>query len=449
MPQKINIPLLKSLVKSAPPETEQEIADSELTGLLVKHLPSGSIRFYSQVARGRRETIAHALGSGRRAVQRVGEGTLYPIDAIDVLDRHKADISLTWVRRECVRLRGKVLDGTDYGATREAQKGIPSLSTFLDESDEQSYGWWLVHNRKDGAATLARIKHCFLTPYGKKGLDEITPHLLDTWRTKRLKGTGMRKASRETCNRDTGALKSCLSKAVEWKILTAHPLAGFKPAEVDRHRRAIRRLYDSEIAALMEALEAREDRLRAERRSGNEWRAQRGYALLPSLEGVYADVLRPAVELSLETGMRKGECFELTWKMVDLKNRVIRLPGEVTKSFLSREIPLNSRALAMLRQWKLQQGRSRGYVFGGSGGHLTTLRKSFSQVLDAAGIACVTGEGRVTWHSLRHSFGSRLGDAGVPAGTIKELLGHASLATTQRYLKPSDKSKQAAVEALA
>jgi integrase len=170
---------------------------------------------------------------------------------------------------------------------------------------------------------------------------------------------------------------------------------------------------------------------------------------LPSLEGVYADVLRPAVELSLETGMRKGECFELTWKMVDLKNRVIRLPGEVTKSFLSREIPLNSRALAMLRQWKLQQGRSRGYVFGGSGGHLTTLRKSFSQVLDAAGIACVTGEGRVTWHSLRHTFGSRLGDAGVPAGTIRELMGHASLATTQRYLKPSDKSKRAAVEALA
>jgi integrase len=225
-------------------------------------------------------------------------------------------------------------------------------------------------------------------------------------------------------------------------------LDGFEPAAVDRHRRSIRRLYDNEITALMEVLEAREERLRDERRSGNAWREQRGYALLPGLDGVYADMLRPAVELSLETGMRKGETFALTWRMVDLKNRLIRLPGEKTKSFLSREIPLNNRALAMLRQWRLQQGRARGYVFGKSGGHLTTLRKSFNLALAAAGIAA-TAEGKVTWHSLRHSFGSRLGDAGVPAGTIKELLGHASLETTERYIKASEKSKLHAVEALA
>jgi integrase len=448
MPQRINVPLLKRLVKSAPPETEQEIADAELTGLLVKHLPSGSIRFYSQVARGRRETIAHAQGSGRRAVKRVGEGTLYPIDANDVLDRHKPDISLTWVRKECLRLQGTTLDGTDRGAARQAQRSIPTLRDFLDETAEGSYGWWVIHNRKTGRATLARVVHCFLKPYGNAKLDQLTPSALHAWRTKRLKGIGMRKASRETCNRDTGALKAVLSKAVEWDILKTHPLANFKPAKVDRNRRAIRRLHDDEVEALRKALEAREDRLRDERRSGNDWREQRGYTLLPSLDGIYVDALRPAVELSLATGMRKGECFELTWKIVDLKNRVIRLPGEVTKSYTSRDIPLNDRVLTVLRKWKMQRGRSRGYVFAGSSGHLTTLKKAFTKVLDAAGIACVTGEGRVTWHSLRHSFGSRLGDAGVPAGTIRELMGHANLATTQRYLQPSEESKQAAVEAL-
>ena len=126
MSQKIDIPMLKRLVKSTKPETEQEITDADQVGMLLKHLPSGAVRFYVQVARGRRETIAHAQGSGRRAVQREGEGKLYPVDATDVLDRNKPEISLTWVRKECARLKGTALDGTDRGAARQAQRSIPT-----------------------------------------------------------------------------------------------------------------------------------------------------------------------------------------------------------------------------------------------------------------------------------------------------------------------------------
>ena len=451
MPQKINIPLLKKLAHSqSAPEREREIADSELTGLLVKHLPSGAVRFYVQVARGRRETIAHTQGSGRRAVKRESEGKLWPVDARDVLDRTNKAITLKWVRNECRRLQGQVLNGTDYNAARRQQHGIPTLREFLDEDIEGGYGWWVTHNRKTGAATLARLKHCFLKPYGDVKLEQLTPSLLDVWRTKRLKGIGMRKASKETCNRDTGAIKACLSKAVEWEILKTHPLTRFKPAKVDRHRRAIRRLYEPEVKALRKTLEAREDRLREERRRGNTWKEKRSYALLPSLDGVYVDALLPAVELSLETGMRKAECFGLTWQMVDLKQRVIRLPGEVTKSFLSRDIPLNDRALTVLSEWKMQHGRpSKGYVFAGSAGHLTTMKKSFYKALKEAGIERITGEGRVTWHSLRHSFGSRLGEKNVDAETLRELMGHASLAVTVRYLKSAKERKREAVEALA
>ena len=451
MPQKINIPLLKKLVHSeSAPEREREITDSELTGLLLKHLPSGAVRFYVQVARGRRETIAHAQGSGRRAVKREGEGTLWPVDARDVLDRDNKAITLSWVRAEAKRLQGLVLNGSDYNAVRRQQRGIPTLREFLDENIEDSYGWWVTHNRKTGAATLARLKHCFLKTYGEVKLDQLTPGLLDAWRTKRLKGIGMRKATRETTNRDTGALKACLSKAVEWDILTAHPLARFKPAKVDLHRRAIRRLYEPEIEALRKALEAREERLREERRRGNAWREDRSYTLLPSLDGVYVDALLPAVELSPETGMRKAECFGLTWGMIDLRQRVIRLPGEVTKSFTSRDIPLNDRALTVLSKWKMQHGRpSEGYVFAGSTGHLTTMKKSFYKALEAAGIERITAEGRVTWHSLRHSFGSRLGEKNIDAETLRELMGHADLKTTSKYLHTDEKRMRAAIEKLA
>ena len=451
MPQKINVPLLKKLAHSGSvPKREREITDSEQVGFLLKHLPSGAVRFYVQVARGRRETIAHAQGSGRRAVKREGEGALWPVDALDVLNRAKPEITLKWVRNECRRLQGEAIGGENHTAKRKVLRGIPKLIDFLDDADEGAFGWWLIHNRKDGVNSLARIKTCFLDSFGDLKLDQISPSLLDAWRTKRLKGIGLRQATRETTNRDTGALKAALSKAVEWEILNAHPLANFRPAKVDRHRRAVRRLYESEIEALKKALESREERLREERRCGNTWREERGYVLLPSLDGVYANVLRPAVELSLETGMRKGECFSLTWKMVDLKQHVIRLPGEVTKSDTTREIPLNAHALKTLRDWQIQQGSRSGYVFPGVAGHLTSLRKSFNKVLDAAGIERAdSGEGKISWHSLRHTFGSRLGEVGVDAEAIRELMGHADLKTTQKYLKTSEDRKRAAIEALA
>ena len=444
MPQRIDVPLLKRLIASPPPKVGREITDSELTGLLVKHLPSGAIRFYVQTARGKRETIAHGQGAGRRKVKREGEGELWPIDARDVLDRSKKAITLKWVRSECRRLQGKAIDGTDYSAARQQQRGIPTLRSYMDENTEGSYGWWVVANRKDGKATLARIKHCFMDSYGDLKLDQITPNLMDAWRTKRLKGAGIKKASRETCNRDTGTLKAALSKAVEWKILNTNPLADFKPAQTDRKRRAIRRLYDGEIQALREALIKREERIREERHSGNAWREKRGYAPLSSLDGIYVDELRPAVELSLETGLRKSECFGLTWSMVDFNQRVIRLKGEDTKSYTSRDIDLNDNALKVLREWKLQCGSSKGYVF-----PVKKLDKSFNKVFSDAGIEKQNSEGRATWHSLRHTFGSRLGETGTDAVVIMEIMGHRDLETTQRYLKASKERKRAAVEALA
>ena len=67
----------------------------------------------------------------------------------------------------------------------------------------------------------------------------------------------------------------------------------------------------------------------------------------------------------------------------------------------------------------------------------------------AAGIKRVNRKGeRVNWHSLRHTFGSLLGAAGVDATTLMKLMGHANLETTQRYLHTDAERKRAAVERL-
>jgi site-specific recombinase XerD len=50
-----------------------------------------------------------------------------------------------------------------------------------------------------------------------------------------------------------------------------------------------------------------------------------------------------------------------------------------------------------------------------------------------------------TWHTLRHTFASRLLDRGVDIVTVKELLGHSTVLVTMRYLHPNLEAKVQAV----
>ena len=59
-----------------------------------------------------------------------------------------------------------------------------------------------------------------------------------------------------------------------------------------------------------------------------------------------------------------------------------------------------------------------------------------------------TSEGKLTWHSLRHTFGTRLGAANEPPNTVRVLMGHADLKTTQRYLTSDANQMREAVERL-
>ena len=169
---------------------------------------------------------------------------------------------------------------------------------------------------------------------------------------------------------------------------------------------------------------------------------------LPSLTGLYADALTPSVLVSLETGLRRGELFALEWPNVDFAEKLVRVEGKTAKSFQTREIPMNAASLSVLRRWWLQLGQPKtGPVFAMDGERLGSLRKSFAAVLKAGGIKN-TKAGRVSWHSLRHSFGTRLGAAGVDAATLRDLLGHADLKVTNRYIHSDAERKRAAVDLL-
>jgi integrase len=75
--------------------------------------------------------------------------------------------------------------------------------------------------------------------------------------------------------------------------------------------------------------------------------------------------------------------------------------------------------------------------------------KPYTDPKKAFGTACrLAGINNLHWHDLRHTFGTKLAEAGFSEATIADLMGHSDPETTRRYTHATDRAKRAAVEAV-
>ena len=134
----------------------------------------------------------------------------------------------------------------------------------------------------------------------------------------------------------------------------------------------------------------------------------------------------PEFDLAINTGLRKGSQYGLTWDMVDWKGRMLNIPR--TKNEEPNHVPLNDAAVAALRVVH-DRGEARGRVFQSArtGEPLENGRHWFEDAVREAEIR------NFRWHDLRHTFASRLRMKGAPLEDIADLLGHKSLTMTRRY----------------
>ena len=151
--------------------------------------------------------------------------------------------------------------------------------------------------------------------------------------------------------------------------------------------------------------------------------------------------IQDIAQFALNTGMRIGEIFNLRWDQVDLSEGIISVYASKTGKI--RKVPTNDVTERILQYWKL--GRRNEYVFYNldTGNPLRDLKAGFQ-------LACKKAEiSGVTWHTLRHTFASRLVNRGVDIVTVKELLGHSTVTVTMRYAHTNMASKRDAVRNLA
>ena len=127
-------------------------------------------------------------------------------------------------------------------------------------------------------------------------------------------------------------------------------------------------------------------------------------------------------------GLRLGEAATLEVTAIDGVNGVIRVIGKGNKE---RCVPLPAPVLAELRRlWKTHRDKRWLCPSPTGNGPITrwALGQTFRQVVAEAGI-----KARVTPHTLRHSYATRLLEAGVELRIVQILLGHASIGTTALY----------------
>ena len=332
-----------------------------------------------------------------------------------------------------------VISPTGNPQAERRKRRASSVRAFL----ESQYEPWATAHRKTGAQTVVRVRRAFPDPLLNQPMTAISAWQLEQWRTTRRKD-GIKDT---TTNRDLTALRAVLSKAIEWGVLTTHPLRTVKPAKVDAIGR-LRYLSPDEETRVRAVLEARDTARRDHRHAFNVWRAERGYQQTAEY-GLYTDHMTPIVLLALNTGLRRGELLALRWCDIDIPGGRLTLTGTSAKTGLTRRLPLNSEAATVLQTWRTCVTAESGepdddaVVFAGPDGDpMFSLKTAWKKIATAAKLR------GFTFHDLRHTFASKLVQAGVDLNTVRELLGHRDIKMTLRCAHLAPEHHAAAVAKL-
>ena len=391
----IGLTLLSSKV-AQPTKKPFEIYDSRLAGFTLRVQPTGVRSYYARFGRNRRVALGQA-------------GAIEPDDA-----RERCQIVLGNVAHGRHPLHG--LGGTD----------AITLGMFIADT----YTTWVQASRPRTATdTLEKLYRHFRTWYPEP-LTAITVERVEAWNVRRL-NEGRNPV---TVVRDLYTLSSVLRRAVKAGELTENPVRRVDKPRVDR-RGKVRFLDQTEETRLRQALKERDEEMQKRRTLANNRRQTQHKRTLPPLTH-FGDHLTPAVLLSMNTGLRRGESLKLRWSSVDFNRQLLTVEGRNAKNRQTRHVPLNEEAINVLRNWREQAGTG-ARVF-----DVVGFQTAWETVLKRARIS------KFRWHDLRHHFASRLVQQGVPLNTVRDLLGHGSVGMSLRYAHLAPDQRREAVAKL-
>jgi integrase len=174
--------------------------------------------------------------------------------------------------------------------------------------------------------------------------------------------------------------------------------------------------------------------------------------LLAECKKSHSDYLHPFALLQLHTGCRSSELRGLRWSQVNFEEAFISLIGEEIKNHRRRSIPLTTAAKDIFQS--LLEKRSEGIhdkpnslVFPARGrpDRPRDMHMAFNRAVRRAGLDNLPGAGKLRIHDLRHLCGTYLLMEGADLETVREILGHRDISTTQKYLHVVNEHKKMAI----
>ena len=144
--------------------------------------------------------------------------------------------------------------------------------------------------------------------------------------------------------------------------------------------------------------------------------------------------------LLLRTGMRIGELLKTTMQDISLEGQLIRI-YESEKTGTGRVVYFSNDAAEALYQWLMERDYWKNHLFHGPRDKAISYeaaRAIFKKYVDQAGLS----HKGISLHCLRHTYATRLLNAGMRLEVLRDLLGHHNLEQTRRYANLTDKTRK-------
>ena len=222
-----------------------------------------------------------------------------------------------------------------------------------------------------------RLNH-LLGYWSEKPIGRIHRAMADDYRRRRH---AEKTLSDATVNRDLSVLRHILYWAVDQGFLPSNPLARLRMVRERKKPRSVLAVADERL--LLEAA---------------------------------APHLRHIIIAALDTGMRRGELLNQCWEHVDFNRRVLFVTKSKTAEGEGREIPLTDRVYSLLAAVR----RNDGVVFTFHDQPIRYIKTAWQATMRRARIRYCR------FHDLRHTFNTRMMEAGVMQEIRKALMGHSS-----------------------
>jgi integrase len=359
--------------------------------------------------------------SWRRAKGRPGDG---------MLDERAAAEAL----RVAILAREQEVDAEQEAQEVEAQGGPVLFGQVADE--------WITERADDDEDALKGSTVSDYTSMLRRPNDPVAPR-------------GRRAEARIMREFDTVPVADVTTEQIE-KWMRALRRAGLAVQTRNKYRVVLAMILDYAVAEKYIAsspMPVNRRRKRGQRRSRKKlvlYRMERVEEIARTAGGSFREIIR----LAALTGLRQGELLALRWRDVDFEGRKIHVtatyyPGageDTPKSGDHREVPLSDQAAQVLARVGQRDDFTAPHdlVFANDvGDHIdaSTVRRAYNTARDA--VLAKADERKpdaeplepvLSFHKLRHTFGSTCASRGVPLATIMQWMGHADYSTTLIYV---------------